>query len=317
MEDIFEDIKCCVCGNTDHQQFKVKYTKDNYSVVECNTCSFLFIPPYFRKKISYENYKDESVANAVRQGNNWVKIERHKLRYKLIRRFKPSGKLFDLGAGWGHFMLTGQMLGYDVYGIEIAEQPYLYSKNDLKLPVDHIDFFKMDESKTFDIITMWDVLEHIDKADDVIEKCAKLNSKDGILVIQVPQIDSYIAKKYKQDWKMMGLDHVNYFGKKTITELLGKHGYRVETIKSSFEIKLFIMYTILPYLKRKKAKQAVSQAEANKQINAGERQAYFNKFTNKPMWKLKLYMMAHNLLYNTLSMLNIGEEMIVVARKVK
>ncbi|MBS1637167.1 MAG: class I SAM-dependent methyltransferase [Bacteroidetes bacterium] len=317
MEDIFEDIKCCVCGNSDHKQFKVKYTKDNFSVAECNTCSFLFIPPYFRKKISYENYKDESVANAVRQGNNWVKIERHKLRYKLIRKYKSSGKLFDLGAGWGHFMLTGQMLGYDVYGIEIAEQPYLYAKNDLKLPVDHIDFFKMDESKTFDIITMWDVLEHIDKADDVIEKCFKLNSKDGILVIQVPQIDSYIARKYKQDWKMMGLDHVNYFGKKTITRLLEKHGYRVETIKSSFEIKLFIMYTILPYLKRKKAKQEVSQAEANKQINAGERQAYFNKFTNKPMWKLKLYMLAHNLLYNTLSLFNIGEEMIVVARKVK
>ena len=49
---------------------------------------------------------------------------------------------------------------------------------------------------------------------------------------------------------MMGLDHVNYFGKKTITRLLEKHGYKVETIKSSFEIKLFIMYTILPLLKR-------------------------------------------------------------------
>jgi hypothetical protein len=71
-----------------------------------------------------------------------------------------------------------------------------------------------------------------------------------LLVIQVPQIDSYFAKKHKDEWKMMGLDHVNYFGKKTITQLLKKHGYEVETIKSSWEIKLFIMYTILPLLKR-------------------------------------------------------------------
>lgn len=316
MPDIFEDVHCCVCDNKNPSDFKVLYQKEKFSVVECNKCSFTFIPPYFRKQISYENYKDENVANAVRNGNNFVKIERHKLRYNLIKKYKPSGSLFDLGAGWGHFMLTGQMLGYDVYGIEISEQPYLYSKNDLKLPVDHIDFFDMKEDKKFDIVTMWDVLEHIDKADDVIAKCARITAKDGYIVIQVPQIDSYFAKKHKDNWKMMGLDHVNYFGKKTITQLLKKHGYEVKTIKSSFEIKLFIMYTILPLLKRLRGNKKQTQQQANSTIKASERQQYFNTFTQKPMWKLKLYMKIHNLIYKTLELLNIGEEMIVVAKKV-
>jgi 2-polyprenyl-3-methyl-5-hydroxy-6-metoxy-1,4-benzoquinol methylase len=316
MPDIFEDINCCVCDNKNPADFKVLYQKEKFSVVECNKCSFTFIPPYFRKQISYENYKDENVANAVRNGNNFVKIERHKLRYDLIKKYKPSGSLFDLGAGWGHFMLTGQMLGYDVYGIEISEQPYLYSKNDLKLPVDHIDFFDMKEDKKFDIVTMWDVLEHIDKADEVIAKCARITSKDGYIVIQVPQIDSYFAKKHKDNWKMMGLDHVNYLGKKTITQLLKKHGYEVKTIKSSFEIKLFIMYTILPLLKRLRGDKKQTQQQANNAIKASERQQYFNTFTQKPLWKLKLYMKIHNLIYKTLELLNIGEEMIVVAKKV-
>jgi len=311
MPDIFDEAICCVCNNSDPKEFKVKYKKDNYAVCECNKCSLVFIPPYFRKQISYENYKDENVANAVRNGNNFVKIERHKLRYNLIKKYKPNGSLFDLGAGWGHFMLTGQQLGYDVYGIEISEQPYLYSKNDLKLPVDHIDFFDMKEDKTFDIITMWDVLEHIDKADTFIEKCARVNSKNGYIVIQVPQIDSYFAKKYKDDWKMMSLDHVNYFGKKTITQLLNKHGYEVECIKSSFEIKLFIMYTVLPFIKKFKG----SKTEVKTEIKSSERQQYFNTFTQKPMWKLKIYMKIHNIIYNTLSALNIGEEMIVIAKK--
>jgi 2-polyprenyl-3-methyl-5-hydroxy-6-metoxy-1,4-benzoquinol methylase len=316
MPDIFEDINCCVCDNKNPADFKVLYQKEKFSVVECNKCSFTFIPPYFRKQISYENYKDENVANAVRNGNNFVKIERHKLRYDLIKKYKPSGSLFDLGAGWGHFMLTGQILGYDVYGIEISEQPYLYSKNDLKLPVDHIDFFDMKEDKKFDIVTMWDVLEHIDKADEVIAKCARITSKDGYIVIQVPQIDSYFAKKHKDNWKMMGLDHVNYLGKKTITQLLKKHGYEVKTIKSSFEIKLFIMYTILPLLKRLRGDKKQTQQQANNAIKASERQQYFNTFTQKPLWKLKLYMKIHNLIYKTLELLNIGEEMIVVAKKV-
>lgn len=316
MPDIFEDVHCCVCGNTTPAEFKINFQKENFSVIECKKCLFNFVPPYFRKQISYENYKDENVTKAVRNGNNWVKIERHKLRYQLIKKYKPSGSLFDLGAGWGHFMLTGKMLGYDVYGIEISEQPYLYSKNDLKLPVDHIDFFEMKEDKKFDIVTMWDVLEHIDKADDVIAKCARITAKDGYIVIQVPQIDSYFAKKYKENWKMMSLDHVNYFGKKTITQLLAKHGYKVETIKSSFEIKLFIMYTILPIIKRLKGNKKESVQKTNNTIKASERQQYFNSFTEKPMWKLKLYMWIHNVIYKTLSFLNIGEEMIVIAKKV-
>jgi 2-polyprenyl-3-methyl-5-hydroxy-6-metoxy-1,4-benzoquinol methylase len=312
-----EEICCCVCGNKNPEEFKLKYQKENFSVVTCNRCSMHFIPPYFRKKITYTGYKNEAVTEAVRKGNNWVKIQRHKLRFKFIQKFIKKGKLFDLGAGWGHFMLAGKELGYDVYGVEISEQPYQYCVNDLKLPVDHIDFFEMDESKKFDIITMWDVLEHIDKADEFLAKCSKLTTPDGFLVLQVPQIDSYLAKRQGDNWKMMGLDHVNYFGKKTIRQILEKNGYEVLKIKSSYEIKLFIMYTLLPLLKKLKGKKKQTVRQVNSTINAAERQNYFNTFTSRPMWQLKLFVWAHDLIYNTLSFLNIGEEMMVVARKVK
>lgn len=310
-----EDIKCCVCGNTNQNQFELKYQKEHFAVVTCNVCSLHFIPPYYRKQIKYTQYKNSDVTAAVRSGNNWVKIQRHKLRFKFIQKFVKKGKLFDLGAGWGHFMLAGKELGYDVYGVEISEQPYLYCVNDLKLPVDHIDFFEMDESKKFDVITMWDVLEHIDKADEFLQKCAKLNKPGSYLFLQVPQIDSYFAKKHKDNWKMMGLDHVNYFSKKTITQILEKNGYEVVKIKSSFEIKLFIMYTLLPFIKKMRGTKKQTVREANVTINAAERQQYFNKLTKKPMWQLKLAIGIHNMLYNTLSALNIGEEMMVAARK--
>jgi 2-polyprenyl-3-methyl-5-hydroxy-6-metoxy-1,4-benzoquinol methylase len=292
----FEHVKCCVCGNTDEGKFIIKYRKENCQVAMCQNCSFLFIPSYFRKDISYTNYKDEAVANQVRQGNNWLKIQRHLLRYDLIKKYAKSGSLFDLGVGWGHFLLAGQQLGYDVYGIEISEQPYLYSKNDLKLPVDHINFFDMPETRKFDIVTMWDVLEHIDEADKVIEKCSRITKKGGHIFIQVPQIDSYIAKKYKENWKMMGLDHVNYFSKKTITLLLEKNGYKVKTIKSSIELKLLLIYTILPAIKKIKRKFSKNKAAGPAAINSAERQAYFNQVTSKPMWMLKLFVVIHNII---------------------
>lgn len=310
-----EGIFCTVCGNKDPQKFTLKYQKEKFAVVVCDNCTHNFIPHYYRKKIEYGQYKNSDVTAAVRAGNNWVKIQRHKLRFEFIKQFVKKGKLFDLGAGWGHFMLAGKELGYDVYGIEIAEQPYLYCVNDLKLPVDHIDFFEMDESKKFDVITMWDVLEHIDKADEFLNKCGKLMNSGSYLFLQVPQIDSYFAKKHKDNWKMMGLDHVNYFSKKTIKQILERNGFELVKIKSSFEIKLFIMYTMLPLLKKLKGKSKLSVNETSAGITAGERQQYFNKFTSRPKWQLQLFVKAHNLIYNTLSALNIGEEMMVAARK--
>ena len=312
-----DEIYCSVCGNKDPEHFTLKYEKENFAVVTCNSCSFHFIPPYYRKRVEYTQYKNADVTTAVRSGNNWVKIQRHKLRFKFIQKFIKSGKLFDLGAGWGHFMLAGKELGYDVYGVEISEQPYLYCVNDLKLPVDHIDFFEMDESKKFDLITMWDVLEHIDKANDFLSKCSKLTKPGGYLFLQVPQIDSYFAKKHKDNWKMMGLDHVNYFGKETIKKILAKNGYELVEIKSSFEIKLFIMYTLLPLIKRLKKTKKQSLRETNTTINAAERQQYFNKFTSRPMWQLRVFVFIHNIIYTTLSFFNIGEEMMVAARKIK
>lgn len=312
-----EDILCCVCCNKDADKFTLKYQKENFAVVTCNACSFHFVPPYYRKRIEYSQYKNADVTAAVRAGNNWVKIQRHKLRFRFIQKYVKSGSLFDLGAGWGHFMLAGKELGYDVYGIEISEQPYLYCVNDLKLPVDHIDFFKMNEEKKFDVVTMWDVLEHIDRADTFLDKCSRVTAMGGYLFLQVPQIDSYIAKKYRDDWKMMGLDHVNYFSKSTIREILSRHGYEVVEIRSSFEIKLFIMYTLLPLLKKIRKRRKETLRQTNSGISAGERQQYFNKFTKRPMWQLKLFVFAHNIIYNLLSTLNVGEEMMVAARKVK
>lgn len=308
---ILEGIECKVCHNADPQLFKLAYQKPDLEVVECEKCSFVFIPPYYRKQLTYEQYKDESVLNQIRAGNDWVKIQRHKLRFKLIKKYKPKGKLFDLGVGWGHFLYTGKLLGYETSGIEISEMPYTYAKEDLKLNVQHVDFFDYPEEKEqYDLITMWDVLEHIDDCDRVIDKCANILKDEGVIVIQVPQIDSYFAKKYKEKWKMMGLDHVNYFSKKTITNLLEQYGLQVKTIKSSLEIKLFIMYVLYPKIQKLKAKK-----KKKAEVSSSGRQEYYNKAVDKPKWMLKVMIFAHNILYNMLSALNIGEEMIVVAQK--
>ena len=131
---------------------------------------------------------------------------------------------------------------------------------------------------------------------------------NGCLILQVPQIDSFIAKRQKENWQAVGLDHVNYFSKKTITKLLEDKGFTLVKIKSSIEVKNFLMYSVYNKIRKKKD-------GATTTITHTERQEYYNKSVDKAKWKLKIMVLVHNILYNILSSLNIGDEMIVIARK--
>lgn len=308
MEQQFLDgIACKVCKNQDKNKFSIKFYKNEINIVQCSECGFVFIPPYYRKHIDYTEYKNEDSLKAVIAGNDWLKVQRHKLRYRTIQKYCRKGKLFDLGVGWGHFLYTGRLLDYEVDGIEMAKMPFTYAKKYLKLPVERIDFFDYtSKNNYYDILTMWDVLEHIDNCDKAVEKCATMLKQGGHIVIQVPQIDSFIAKKQRESWQAMGLDHVNYFSKETITRFLESKGFEVVKIKSSIEVKLFLMYSIFDKIKKKAGSTEATQAE---------RQEYFNKKVSKPKWQLRIVVLGHNLLYNLLSALNIGDEMIVIAKK--
>ena len=310
--DYKSNIHCEVCGNKDVDKFSLKYTRADFQVTDCDVCGFSFIPQFYRKQIPYENYRDDEVLKSVRAGNNYIKFRRHKLRIKLIKKFQKTGKLYDVGVGWGHFLHTAQVLGFEASGVEISELMHHYATTDLKLNVVHDDFYNLElPENNWDVVTMWDVLEHISEPQKAVKKINKMLKKDGFFVLQVPQIDSKVAKKQKQNWSMMSIEHINYFSKKTIKTLLEDNGFEIVKIKSSYELKLFLKFTVLPWLKRKKTKKQDEKIT----ITNAERQNFFNKFTKLPKFVIWLGLLAHDIVYKFMSAINYGEEMIVVAQK--
>lgn len=302
-------MNCKVCGNSEQNAFTLIYSFPNFQVFSCNQCNFHFIPESFTSNLTYDHFKSEKELETVRRGNDWLKIERHKLRIRYIMQFKKTGHLFDLGAGWGHFLEAARLKGFTVSGVEVSKHQYTYASQDLKLPVSCIDFFDYSAPpESFDIITMWDVLEHIEDTRPALQKINTLLRKDGLLVIQVPQIDSYISKKTKENWSMLSPTHVNYFSFSTLSKLLRDNGFKVIDNRSSIELKLLLMYVIYPWIQKKKG-------NPKEKITSNERQGYFNKVTSKPRWLLKIAIPVHNLIYNLLSKLKIGEEIIIVAQK--
>ncbi|PLX08272.1 MAG: hypothetical protein C0596_08265 [Marinilabiliales bacterium] len=312
--EYLDKIHCPVCGNKDSKEFSLKFERKDFNVVECEKCEFVFIPQYYREDIPYEDYRDEEVLASVRKGNNYIKYRRHRLRIKLIKKFVKSGKLYDIGVGWGHFLHTAHRMGFETEGVEISELMHHYATEDLQLEVVNGNFYNLElPVENWDVATMWDVLEHLDEPDVAVKKAYTMLKPGGYFVLQVPQIDSKVAKKQKEKWSMMSIEHVNYFSKKTIKKLLEDNGFEIVKYKSSYELKLFLMFTVLPWLKGRKNKNA---GDGQKQtISNTERQNFFNKVTNIPKFFIWIGLFYHDLIYKILSLFNFGEEMIVIAKK--
>lgn len=299
-------LRCAVCGNTDLRRFRTRIRRPYFEVVECLDCSFHFIPSIYRKSIDYTAYKSPDVAAEVARSDVWLKVQRNLLRYRLIRKYRRDGKIYDIGCGFGHFLLTGKQLGYDVSGVEMSRANASYVRGILGIRIDEGDFLAKKEGTRYDILTIWDVLEHLDRPDRVIEKASRMTRAGGYLFIQVPALDSFLASVLKGGWWALGLDHVNYFSRRTMTLLLNRYGFEIQKAVSSIELKNILVYVLLPKLKGRKRMP---------QMTAAVRQREFNRMTPKPMWMRRMMVLAHDAVYSLLSLLRIGDEMIVVARK--
>lgn len=115
--------------------------------------------------------------------------------------------------------------GWKVKGIEPSETARVQAKQkgiNTEASIDHL-------SGTFQLITLWHVLEHVPDLNETLHKLYKLLEPNGTLLIAVPNHTSLDALKYKQDWA--GYDvprHLWHFNQQTMQQLLQKHAFTLE-----------------------------------------------------------------------------------------
>lgn len=150
------------------------------------------------------------------------------LRYKLklFKSFvKPSGKLLDIGCGAGDFLSFMDKNNFDVSGVEnnnialeICDKKKLNVYNSLEKITD----------RTYDIISLWHVLEHLPQPEEVIAKIHSLLSGKGVLVIAVPNFSSHDRLHYENNWA--GFDvprHLWHFTPEGLEEMLSSAGFKL------------------------------------------------------------------------------------------
>ncbi len=310
---VSEDIKlkCPVCENS--SGFRTAYQFSSFKLMDCQDCGFRFIPPSDHlPEDYYERYKDESAAIEVAKANVDLKLGMNLDRYRWISSIKPSGRLLDVGAGWGHFVAAGRQTAFQAEGIEPSACNADFARNHLGVPVAHGSFLEMTAVDAFDVVTMWDVLEHINEPFTFVQQAYRVLRPGGIVVIKVPDVSSVIARFSGKFWHNISHEHVNLFGKHTLPLLLERCGFNVRKIIVTIEPKNILVYAIIPSLKRLFGIQ--SKAKQIAYTNADAQRA-FNRLTTGSALKTKFILNAHRLVIKLSEWLKIGDEMVVIAQK--
>ncbi|KOP35832.1 class I SAM-dependent methyltransferase [Flavobacterium sp. WLB] len=139
-----------------------------------------------------------------------------------------KGKILDIGAGTGDFLLTAKNDGWNVIGVEPSER----AKNIAKQKgISFVEEISELENNSFDVITMWHVLEHVPNLELQIQELKRLLKPTGTLIVAVPNFKSFDAKHYGEFWAAFDVPiHFWHFSKKAIKTLFEKVDMKLEKV---------------------------------------------------------------------------------------
>jgi 2-polyprenyl-3-methyl-5-hydroxy-6-metoxy-1,4-benzoquinol methylase len=138
-----------------------------------------------------------------------------KNKVNLINSLQPQkGRILDIGAGTGDFLSVSKNDGWQTIGVEPSERAKAIAKSK---GVSFVSESKELENHSFDIISMWHVLEHVPDLDQQIKELKRLLKPTGTLIIAVPNFKSFDAKHYGKFWAAFDVPiHFWHFSKTAI-----------------------------------------------------------------------------------------------------
>jgi len=182
----------------------------------------------YYESVDYISHTD-SKRSLFEKAYHFVKSIALKNKLNLINSCNSNkGKLLDIGAGTGDFLLTAKENGWNTIGIEPSEKAKAIA---VKKGVEFSATTEELESQTFDVITMWHVLEHVPNLENQIKELKRLVKPNGTIIIAVPNFKSYDAKYYGKFWAAYDVPiHFWHFSKTAIKSLFEKEEIKLEKV---------------------------------------------------------------------------------------
>lgn len=250
-----------VCPFCKNPKAEVLLKNKKYTLVSCTNCSLAYLTPMPTsgqiKKIYQQDYfkNDKDLAGGYGDYRGMEKVlkKESQRRIKFIKTFTNKNKLLDLGCGLGTFLKVARETGFIVSGNDISSHAQKVVKDGLKIPFYQGEVSKANLPKeSFDIVTAWDVFEHILQVNETFQSVARSIKPGGFLFLTTPNIkswDSQILGKHWYGYKKIP-EHLIFFSPQSIRKILEANSFNIIATKTwGFERDLqFLSQKISLYL---------------------------------------------------------------------
>lgn len=212
---------CILCSSG---RLKTLEAYSHAGLVRCQDCSMVFskmVPTDEELSRHYGNYPlFKFVTETTKKRYNEILDK--------LEPFRKTNKLIDVGCGEGFFLEQAILRGWEVYGTEYAEQYIrLCSEKGISMKQGRLDL-KNYEAHSFDVVTSFEVLEHIQYPNEEISNFRKLVRTGGVLYLTTPNFNSLSRFMTGPKWSIISYpDHLAYFTPKTLKKLMNKNNFGV------------------------------------------------------------------------------------------
>lgn len=231
-------IECPLC-KSNSSLFKNDKNTDYY---RCSNCKTLFLSPMptVSEMMEYadDHYSQGVYLEYVKARD--LKIRTFEDRIAQVKKYLKPNKVIrhlDIGCAAGFMIEVGLLNGFDSYGVEFSAEAISYAKDPIKNRITQGDVNNLDVNNKFDIITCFDIIEHVQNPAEFLKSLKRVLSPNGILMITTPDTEHFIAKIMGKSWSMLQpKQHTYLFSKKSLENSLTQAGLTNLAQSSAYKV---------------------------------------------------------------------------------
>lgn len=190
-------------------------------LVRCRRCSMQYVNPRTPSELVLTGYASAVDEAFVSQSAGREETFRRCLKTLQSVWRKPPGSLLDIGTANGSFLKVARDAGWTVSGCEPNRWLCEWCERNYGIRVNPGTLFEASYAPgSFDVITLWDVLEHTPDPRAVLQECERLLAPGGLVAVNYPDIGSLAARIMARRWVFLISVHHYYFDRHTIKALL-------------------------------------------------------------------------------------------------
>lgn len=225
---VAQRARCLVCTRGSF----VAYDDGRPDLARCANCGFVTLrggadPERVSSLYGEDYFHGAEYADYVRDRPALQRNFRE--RVKTVLRYCGGGTLLEIGCAYG-FFLDLVRDRFDCLGYDRVETAVAYANDVLGLRAECKDFLAADAiaAGSLDVVTMWDVIEHLEQPERYLEKAGSLLKEGGYLFLTTGDIDSWNARWRRSQWRLIKIkSHLHFFSRDTIRRLLERQGFEV------------------------------------------------------------------------------------------